>query len=50
MSLALFERDAVRDQPADVRAYVSPKRFAFRLGMGCSWCHFRDTHCRAWAG
>ncbi len=26
MSLALFDRDAVRDQPADVRAYVSPSR------------------------
>ncbi|HVC97986.1 MAG TPA: PD-(D/E)XK nuclease family protein [Pirellulales bacterium] len=26
MSPALFERDAVADQPADVRAYVSPSR------------------------
>jgi hypothetical protein len=38
---------------AVIRAYLDDLdagRFVFRPGLGCSWCDFRDTHCRSWAG
>jgi putative RecB family exonuclease len=38
---------------AVIRAYLDDLdsgRFVFRPGMGCSWCDFRDTHCRSWSG
>ena len=38
---------------AVIRAYLDDLdsgRFVFRPGMGCSWCDFRETLCRSWAG
>jgi putative RecB family exonuclease len=36
-----------------VRAYLDDlhsARFVFRPGRGCSYCDFRNRHCREWAG
>jgi hypothetical protein len=38
---------------AVIRAYLDDlhsERFVFRPGQGCSYCDFRERHCREWAG
>jgi putative RecB family exonuclease len=55
----LIHRYAARDERhfgrlfAVIRAYLDDLdtgSFVFRPGMGCSWCDFRETHCRSWSG